>query len=82
VYLCKICRSVIGPNIPALLIPTVVRKRKYPPRPKANKLIDPRKPGKRHVIRIDDPGGEGRETVKELRVCAACAERAPPPSLK
>jgi hypothetical protein len=79
VYVCGICNKAIGPNTPSFLIPTRIRKRKYPLRTGANKLKDPAKPGKRRVVYKNDPGGEGYETAREVRVCAACRKNAPPP---
>jgi hypothetical protein len=47
------------------------RRREYPFRSKANQF---RKDGK--VEKTDDPGGVGREIVREILVCQACSEGA------
>jgi hypothetical protein len=47
------------------------RRREYPFRSKANQF---RKDGK--TEKADDPGGVGREIVREILVCRACSEGA------
>ena len=57
------------------------REREYPFRPKANRFKRPPRlgdpEGRKGRIRYrDDPGGSGREIVREVLVCAACAAEA------
>jgi hypothetical protein len=58
------------------------RERQYPFRFKANRFKRPPRPGdpegkKGRVRYRDDPGGSGREIVREVLICAACAAAAP-----
>jgi len=82
VYICQICNKVAAPNTPSFLVPQKIRKRRYPFRPAANKLKDPRKPGKRKYEYRDDPGGTGYETVREIRFCPACAGKTKMPAIE
>lgn len=81
-YGCDRCGKTVGPNIREHQTPSIIRNKRYPFRPKANRFIDPKKPGKRRVIVTDDPGGSGFETVKAIRLCPQCAISAKPPGLE
>ena len=70
-YRCDLCQVVAPPK--ARSYPLVVRTRvkHYPEREKVNRRISLAK-GRLKGELADDPGGVGREIVKELRVCAEC----------
>ena len=72
-YVCEICNTIVLPNTPSTLLVLQTRKRSYPSRNKANKFLDPKKPGKNQIIYSDDPGGFGFEIEREVRVCPECA---------
>jgi hypothetical protein len=52
-----------------------MRPKTYPHRPKANRVARLDANGKVKVIWLDDPGGTGREVVREATACAACAAK-------
>ncbi len=66
-YRCEQCQEIVGPRIPQLRAVTETRVRQYPVRVKANHVM---KRGK--LTWVDDAGGEGREIVRELVLCARC----------
>jgi hypothetical protein len=51
------------------------RSKKYPYRSRANVVVVHESFRKPKTEYRDDPGGEGREIVKEVKVCPACATR-------
>lgn len=51
------------------------RPRKYPFRSRANRIVRLNENGKRKEKFIDDPGGAGRESAREVIACPACAAR-------
>ena len=76
-FRCQLCREVVPPNTRPIRRVVETRDRQYPFRPKANRFKrkpradDPdRKKGR--VRYSDDPGGSGREIVREALLCAAC----------
>ncbi len=69
-YICQLCQVVVPANTPAHRVVIEARPRQYPRRADANPKSRKRKSG-----RADDPGGTGRETVREITVCPACAAR-------
>ena len=66
-YRCEQCKEVVGPRIPQLRAVTETRVKLYPVREAANHVM---KRGK--LVWVDDAGGEGREIVRELALCARC----------
>lgn len=66
-YRCEQCKEVVGPRIPLLRAVEVTRVKLYPVREKAFRVM---KRGK--LVWVDDAGGEGREIVRELVLCARC----------
>jgi len=77
VFRCQLCREVVPPNTRPIRRVVETRDRQYPFRPKANRFT--RKPRaddpdrKKGRIRYrDDPGGSGREIVREGLLCPAC----------
>ena len=77
-FRCQLCREVAPPNTRPIRRVVETRDRQYPFRPKANRFK--RKPRaddpdrKKGRIRYrDDPGGSGREIVREALLCAGCA---------
>jgi len=71
-YRCQNCGSVVPTRTPSLWIPIEIRKKVYPPRDNANRI---RIRGKKKPILRLDPGGNGFEIVRELKVCNSCNER-------
>lgn len=68
-YRCEICKNVVPPNTPATRIVVETRAATYPYRPNANRLVKKGKEKKKP----DDPGGNGREIVRECLACPRCA---------
>ena len=71
-YRCQQCGSVVPSRTSSLWIPIEIRKKIYPPRENANRI---RIRGKKKPILRLDPGGNGFEIVRELKVCGSCNER-------
>lgn len=67
-YRCDICHRIVPPGTKSQRIPIEFRIRHYPARLKANRFRRENK-----VRTSDDPGGTGREIVRELTACPACA---------
>ena len=68
-YRCGICGLITPANTRAYRRVVETRRREYPFRQKANKF---EKDGRRKTS--DDPGGVGREIVREVLACPACRE--------
>ena len=68
-YRCEQCKEVVGPRIPMQREVVETRVKLYPVREAANLVWNSRK---RKLVWIDDAGGEGREIVRELALCARC----------
>ncbi len=66
-YRCEQCKEVVGPGVSMQREVRETRVKLYPVREKANHVM---KRGK--LTWVDDAGGEGREIVRELSVCARC----------
>lgn len=58
---------------PSVRVVVATREKSYRFRPAANRIVRPDKNGKPKEIFIDDPGGVGREAVREVIACPACA---------
>jgi hypothetical protein len=71
-YRCDVCDSVVPPNTPTERVTVETRRVEYPHRSKVHWL--PPKDGEKGKW-VDDPGGTGVETVREQKVCEACATR-------
>jgi hypothetical protein len=65
-----LCSCVAPPGARVHRLTLERRARKYPPRPKANRVV---RHHKGH--HTDDPGGKGQEIVREVVVCPECAGR-------
>ena len=63
-FRCSMCNKVSDPTAPAYRKVLETREKEYPARSQANRLG----PG----IYTDDPGGKGREIVREALVCESC----------
>lgn len=77
-YHCESCGRLQAAGTPSVRMPIQTRTVTYPHRKGVYPALPP-KPGlplsrRRHGERRDDPGGQGRETVRELRCCPVCAE--------
>ena len=73
-YKCEICGTVSPPRTPAHKVVLETRSTSYAFRPKANACWK-RKGDTRKYVKIDDPGGRGRERAREVIACAACAAK-------
>jgi hypothetical protein len=80
VFRCQQCREVVPPNTRPVRRVVETRERQYPFRPKANRLKRKPRPddpeSTKRVRYRNDPGGSGREIVRELALCPACAAEA------
>lgn len=75
VFRCPFCSRVSPAGTPAARVALETRPRTYRFRPNANRLVRRDSKGKRKVIHLDDPGGLGREAVREVVACPDCAAR-------
>jgi len=71
-YRCEVCKEVVAPKTPVTRIVTETRAVQYPYRPEVNREIYRGK----ERIKPDDPGGSGREIVREVIACPRCAGKA------
>ena len=69
-YKCEKCQNVVPAKTKAHRVVIETRKKRYPKRERANKIKEDGK-----VKHIDDPGGMGYETVREIIVCPDCAKK-------
>jgi hypothetical protein len=74
-FRCEVCLLPIGPGIRAQRVVVETREKKYPIRPRANRVIRLSENGKPKESFADDPGGVGWEIVQERNVCPSCARR-------
>jgi rubredoxin len=71
-YRCEVCGQVVSPGTPAVKRVVETRERQYPLRGEATTRNHKTKVrGRRHA---GDPGGHGREIVREQLVCPACRD--------
>ncbi len=61
-FICGNCHSVTKPRVTSQMATAEARDKRYPARHKVNRNGS------------DDPGGYGREIVREVRVCPECAQ--------
>lgn len=66
------CQHVVPAKTPANRVTIETREKKYPHRVHANVVVY-LEDGKRKVRKVDDPGGHGREIVREIVVCPTCS---------
>jgi|tagenome__1003787_1003787.scaffolds.fasta_scaffold16804700_1 hypothetical protein len=69
-FRCQHCGTVTPPHTSAELVATETRPRIYPWREKAQR--DVWRNNRLWKAEHDDPGGLGREIVREIRVCPPC----------
>lgn len=74
-YRCELCGDVAKPGTAAIKRVVVTRRREYPPRTDAPTRKS--RPGDRRRRAKGDPGGSGREIVREQLLCPTCAENNP-----
>jgi hypothetical protein len=74
-FRCQLCQTVVPARTPSHRIVLKQRDKKYPYRSRANMVVVFEPPKKKKKEYRDDPGGEGREIVREAIVCPACAAR-------
>lgn len=67
-FRCELCSSVVPPRTHPKLLVIARRTKQYAVRSEVNLVL---REGKKHYT--NDPGGVGRETVREVRVCPDCA---------
>jgi hypothetical protein len=60
---------------PSVRVVVATREKSYRFRSGANRVVRPDKNGKPKEKFIDDPGGHGREAVREVIACRECAAR-------
>jgi len=65
------CQHIVPAKTPANRVTVETREKKYPRRFDAN-VVFYVEDGTRKVRKVDDPGGHGREIVREVVVCPAC----------
>jgi len=58
---------------PSVRVVVATREKTYRFRPAANRVVRPDKYGKPKEKFTDDPGGRGREAVREVIACRECA---------
>jgi hypothetical protein len=75
VFRCQLCDEVVPPRTAARRVVVRTRGKKYPFRPRINRLVRLSESGKPKETFTDDPGGAGQEIVGELLVCPACASK-------
>ncbi|HYR28543.1 MAG TPA: hypothetical protein VEU30_08760 [Thermoanaerobaculia bacterium] len=68
-YRCEICREVVQPHTPSHRLVVETREKRYPYRPDLY-------PIKGTKEKKADPGGVGREIVREVVACPRCAGKA------
>ena len=66
-YTCQICKKTVPPKTRAFRIPIETRIRQYPAR---EKVFLVRRNHQEKLV--DDPGGTGREIVREVTACPDC----------
>ena len=72
-FRCQHCGTVTPPRVSAETIVVKTRPRVYPYREKVAEIICLRHHRPKPETR-DDPGGTGREIVREIRVCPPCKQ--------
>ena len=78
-YRCQLCGDVVPPRTPCHHLVIRTRRRRYPARAEANRVVRLVN-GKVKETYTDDPGGVGSETAVEVRACPACAARRANPT--
>jgi hypothetical protein len=68
-YRCEFCKKVVAPGIPSHRVVMETRQVRYPYRPDVYVIR-----GKKE--KKADPGGVGREIVREAIACPRCAGKA------
>ena len=63
----------VGPGGSAHRAILETRRKEYPFRPEANRVIRISENGKPKEYLVDDPGGVGEEIVRECLACPTCA---------
>lgn len=74
-FRCEECLLVVGPGVRAHRVVVETRLKSYPYRAEANRVVRVSDHGKPKVCYVHDPGGVGREIVREKTVCPSCGQR-------
>ena len=72
-FRCHFCGEVVPPRTKVQNVIIESREKNYPGRRNVSRPVGPRSRVK------DDPGGSGREIVKEVKACPKCALAQAPP---
>ena len=64
------------PRVKAARLVVERRERSYPRRVGVHPLVVINEKGNKKTILLDDPGGEGHETVREIIVCPSCTRNS------
>ena len=70
-YRCELCKEIVPPRTPSYRVVAETREVRYPFREKANSVVV-----KGKIETRNDPGGTGREIVREFLACPRCAGKA------
>lgn len=68
-YRCEMCRELVPPGTPSHRVVVETRERRYPYRPDLFAIKGTKE-------KKADPGGVGREIVREVIACPRCAGKA------
>ena len=76
-YICQLCGVQVPSGVHERKLVLETRVRSYPRREKVHTFSSHEecRAKRKHRKRVDDPGGVGREIVRELRVCPAYVAR-------
>ena len=75
-YRCQLCGVVTPPRARSRRVVVETRERSYPYRPAVQREEGLPETRRKKRDKWDDPGGVGREIVRELLACASCAAAA------
>jgi len=77
-YKCQLCGEIVPKGTACRKVILETRNKEYPARRKANQGYDRRDGGNfrsnRSSDKMDDYGGVGHETAKEVNACEKCAQ--------
>jgi hypothetical protein len=76
-FRCQACGNVVPPRVSAEIVTIETRPHIYPHRSRVMRETVKLQPSNK-LVKRDDPGGAGREIVREIRVCPPCKGRLAP----
>lgn len=74
-YRCQLCGAVSQPRQKAHRLTVETRPKIYPLRKEVHRYAWTDYERRYHLSWLTDPGGHGRETVREIVVCEKCQRR-------